>query len=139
MEDAFRLTPDNYVHVLAAESYRPFACRAKTKEELEAWQRDFRPYLWKLLGLNRIAARCSADPQAQQVGVEELNDHIREEWKLETEPGFGYRSICCVPSQDGPVPLVITPHGHGKAAKRPMWAYGRPKKNARVLKAANAM
>jgi dienelactone hydrolase len=119
MEDAFRLTPDNYVHVLSAESYRPFACRAKTKEEFEAWQRDFRPYLWKLLGINRISARCSGDPQAQQVGVEELDDHVREEWKLETEPGFWVPFYLLRPkSQQGPLPLVITPHGHGKAAKK---------------------
>ena len=125
---------------LRQKATAPSPAGQRRKEELEAWQRDFRPYLWKLLGLNRIAARCSADPQAQQVGVEELNDHIREEWKLETEPGFWVPFYLLRPkSQDGPVPLVITPHGHGKAAKRPMWAYGRPKKNARVLKAANAM
>lgn len=119
MTEGLTLTPDNYVHVLASESYRPFACRATSKDEFEAWQRDFRPYLHRLLGLGRIAARYQGAPVAQHIGTEELEDHLREEWMLETEPGFTVPFYLLRPkTQDKALPLVITPHGHGKAAKK---------------------
>lgn len=118
-EQSPTFNPDNYVHVLAAESYRPLAFRATTSEGLAAWQREFRPYLHHLLGLPRIAARAAGEPTARQVGVEELDDHVREEWLLESEPGFSVPFYLLRPrGASSNLPLVITPHGHGKAGKR---------------------
>ena len=113
------MTPDNYVHVLAKDVYRPFAFRAETPEELVAWQRAFRPHLLGLLGVDRIAARGKPDLAPRQLGEEDLGDHIREEWTIQSEPGFYFPFYLLRPKrQDGPRPLVLTPHGHGKAGKR---------------------
>ncbi len=118
-DGATGLTPDNYVHVLAAEAYRPYACRATTPDELIAWQRQFRPVLHQLLGLDRIAARGRCDLRPRQLGQEELDDHVREEWVIQTEPGFEVPFYLLRPKVvHSPRPVVLTPHGHGKAGKR---------------------
>lgn len=113
------LTANEYVHVLAEETYRPYAFRAETPAEWLVWQRAFRPYLRNMLGLDRIAARGGCDPCPEQLGEEELEDHIREEWTIQTELGFRVPFYLLRPKAvEGPRPLVITPHGHGKAGKR---------------------
>jgi dienelactone hydrolase len=113
------LTSDNYVHVLAEETHRLFAFQAQDREELEAWQRAFRPHLRQMLGLDEIAKRGISALEPQQVGEEILEDHIREEWSIQTEPGFRVPFYLLRPKVvDSPRPLVLTPHGHGKAGKR---------------------
>ncbi len=118
-QKASTLTADDYAHVLAAESYRPFACRAQTREELMTWQHTFRPYLRSLLGIDRIAARGQCDLNPRKLGEEELEDHVREEWTIQSEPGFEVPFYLLRPKGvTAPRPLVLTPHGHGKAGKR---------------------
>ena len=113
------LTPDNYVHQLAAETHRLFAFHARTQAGLEAWQRAFRPYLRTMLGLDAIAARGICDLHPRQEGEETLADHVREEWTIQTEPGFEVPFYLLRPvTVTEPRPLVLTPHGHGKAGKR---------------------
>ncbi|MBN1875829.1 MAG: acetylxylan esterase [Anaerolineae bacterium] len=113
------LTSDTYVHQLAAETHRVFAFRAETQTEFEAWQRVFRPRLRQMLGLDTMAIRGTCDLCPFQVGEETLEDHIREEWLVQTEPGFEVPFYLLRPKTvTQPRPLVITPHGHGKAGKR---------------------
>ncbi|MBN2004403.1 MAG: acetylxylan esterase [Anaerolineae bacterium] len=120
-----KLTSDNYVHFLAAETYRAFTFRAETQADFEAWQRAFRPHLRQMLGLDAIAGRGACDLQPRQAGEEALKDadtglhYIREEWAIQTEPGFEVPFYLLRPA-DGAAsrPLVLTPHGHGKAGKR---------------------
>lgn len=119
------LTSDTYVHQLAAETYRVFAFRAGTKAEFEAWQRAFRPRLRSMLGLDAIAQRGLCDLQPRQVGAEALEDaetgvrYVREEWTIQTEPGYRVPFYLLRPvTLSEPRPLVLTPHGHGKAGKR---------------------
>ena len=113
-------TSDNYVHTLTAETHRVFACRAETESDLIHWQRSFRPHLRAMLGLGQIAARGLCDLNPRQISVETLADHIREEWLIQTEPGFDlpFYLLRPVGGPDNPRPLVLTPHGHGKAGKR---------------------
>jgi dienelactone hydrolase len=117
---ANQLTPDDYTHTLAAETHRLFACRAETAEALAHWQRAFRPCLRAMLGLDRMAARGICDLNPRQVGAQEMADHVREEWLIQTEPGFDLPFYLLRPAGDSraPRPLVLTPHGHGKAGKR---------------------
>jgi dienelactone hydrolase len=113
------LTPDNYAHQLAVETHRLFAFCATTKADFEAWQRAFRPYLRTMLGMDAIAARGICDLRPHQVGEETLADHVREEWTIQTEPGFEVPFYLLRPlGVTAPLPLVLTPHGHGKAGKR---------------------
>lgn len=117
---AAALTPDDYVHVLAREGERPWACRATTPQALGAWQEAFRPHLRGLLGLDRIAARGSCPLNPEPRGANDCGDHIREEWTIQSEPGFSLPFFLLRPKADdgGQRPLVLTPHGHGRAAKR---------------------
>lgn len=113
------LNPDNYVHVLAEETHRLFAFRAQTVKELDAWQRAFRPHLRQMLGCDVIAARGISDLDPELVSTETLADHIREEWTIQTEPGWRTPFYLLRPLEvSAPRPLVLTPHGHGKAGKR---------------------
>jgi len=114
------LTPDNYVHQLATETHRQFAFRAHTKAEFDAWQRMFRPHLRTMLGLDAIAGRGICDLRPRQMSEETLSDHVREAWIIQTEPGFEIPFYLLWPLEipARPLPIVITPHGHGKAGKR---------------------
>ncbi len=109
---------DSYVPVLEHETERPFSFRASDQENARAWQRRFRPVLCQLLGLDAIAERGAPPMTARRLSVETLTDHEREEWRLETEPGFELPFYLLKPLRvSGRLPVVITPHGHGKAGK----------------------
>jgi dienelactone hydrolase len=113
------LTADTYVHALAAETARTFAFRATTRAELAAWQQAFRPSLRAMLGIDRIARRGLCELNPQHKGTEELDDHVREEWTIQSEPGFELPFYLLRPRHiSEPRPVVLTPHGHGKAGKR---------------------
>jgi len=113
------LTPDNYVHQLTAETHRQFAFHATTKTEFEAWQRRFRPHLRAMLGLDAIAGRGTCDLRPRQMSEETLSDHVREAWIIQTEEGFELPFYILWPLEVmGKLPVVLTPHGHGKAGKR---------------------
>jgi dienelactone hydrolase len=113
------LTPDSYLQVLAADSVRPYAFRATSPAELAAWQQAFRPHLRSLLGLDTIASRGIAALEDRLVTQEECQDHIREEWTIQSEPGLRVPFYVLRPPRiDRPLPVVLTPHGHGKAGKR---------------------
>ena len=113
------LTSDTYTYQLAAETYRAFAFRAETQAEFVAWQRAFRPHLRSMLGIDVIAQRGLCDLSPHQVGEETFADHVREEWTIQTEPGYEVPFYLLRPMDiTEPRPLVLTPHGHGKAGKR---------------------
>jgi dienelactone hydrolase len=110
---------DSYVATLADETPRRFAFAATDRRAAEAWQRAFRPELARLLGLDAIAARGEPPMTAHLLSSEEQPDHVREAWTLETEPGFHLPCYLLRPlGAEGPRPLVLTPHGHGKLGKR---------------------
>ncbi len=109
---------DNYVHTLADERSPQFSFRATNATELEKWQTQFRRELVRTLGIDNITSRERAALEPKQVGTEVLDDHIREEWRITSEPGYQVPFFLLRPlHQDGPLPLVITPHGHGKRGK----------------------
>ncbi|HEX6971113.1 MAG TPA: alpha/beta hydrolase family protein [Limnochordia bacterium] len=113
------MNADTYVHDLVADTHRRFAFRAQSEPEARNWQRAFRPALVRALGLDRIAQRGAPPLRARQVAVEAQPDHVREEWRLETEPGFELPFYLLRPLHAaGRLPLVLTPHGHGKQGKR---------------------
>lgn len=110
---------DTYVSTLFADTHRRFAFRAENLADALAWQREFRPELARLLGLDAIAAHGTPPLDARLIGSEEQPDHIREEWRLETEPGFHLPFYLLRPTgASGRRPLVLTPHGHGELAKK---------------------
>lgn len=111
---------DTYASTLGSETYPHFEFRAQNIEEAQKWQRWFRMELGNLLGLPVIASRGTPSLAAQKVSTEPQSDHIREEWLLETEPGFHLPFYLLKPlnSENRRLPVVITPHGHGKLGKK---------------------
>jgi len=115
---------DTYLPTLAAQE-RPGACRARDPAGVTAWQSAFRPRLQAMLGLPRIAARGACALEPRLLGESEEGDHRLQEWSIQTEPGFRLPLLLLLPPGEGPHPLVITPHGHGRAGKRTyagLWA-----------------
>lgn len=113
------MNADTYLPTLAERTYPQFGFHAETVAEARSWQRAWRATLTRLLGLDVIATHGSAPMTAERVAVYEEPDHIREAWRLETEPGFWLPFFLLKPRDTvAKHPLVLTPHGHGKAGKR---------------------
>lgn len=107
------VTADGYAHHLAGEIKPRFAFTATDSSALHHWQQALRAALIDRLGIPHIAARCTDAPRAVQRDEQRLDDHVREEWELETEPGFRTPFFLLRPLDvDRPLPLVLTPHGH---------------------------
>jgi dienelactone hydrolase len=110
---------DNYFPTLATETYREYAFRACNEAEFKQWQRAFRARLIDVLGLRNIQARGVADLAPRLINTESFSDHVREEWRITTEPGFELPFFLLRPLNDSSRrrPVVITPHGHGIRGK----------------------
>jgi hypothetical protein len=112
------IMPDYYVNTLAQTKKRKYAFQSQNLSEFEKWQHGFREHLLHILGIHHIASRNVGDLDPVQLNEIHLNDHIREEWKITSEPGYQITFFVIRPlNQEGPLPVVITPHGHGKGKK----------------------
>lgn len=108
----------NYFGAHSAETPRRYAFAAEDAATLQHWQRALRAELVDRLGINRIAARCTASPVATKRGEVRLDDHIREHWEIWTEPGMRVPFFLLRPIEvDAPRPLVLCPHGHNKRGR----------------------
>jgi len=107
-------TLEAYVRGLEEDTPRRYGFTAGSTREVVEWQYAFRHALRRALGLEVIRQRVpTAPPSAQRLSVEQLEDHVREDWLLETEPGVSLPFYLLRPlGTDGPLPVVITPHGH---------------------------
>jgi len=111
---------DRYVANRDAEVPRRFdAARAVEAGDLETWQHDFRAALADLTGLTDVTARNARLPlEPRAVGVESFPSYTREKWYVQTEPGLEIPFYLLLPLQgEGPYPLALTPHGHGRRGK----------------------
>ena len=80
------------------------------------WQKGLRKELWQALGLDIIERNCKGfKPSARQLESEDLGSYTRERWEIRTEPDVLLPMVILRPKGlTGPVPLMITPHGHYK-------------------------
>ncbi len=113
------MSPDTSLPTLAAEASRARAFKATDPEAARRWQAAFRPHLRAMLGLDTIKCRGTPPMIAERLSTQRLADHVREEWTLETEPGYHVPFFFLLPlAATGRLPLVLTPHGHGGQARR---------------------
>ena len=93
-----------------------FGFNAKTTEEFTIWQDRFRSRLREVLGLDRMQENFREfHPIAHQVDEEDTGEFIRQRWVLQVEPTVPLPFILLKPRLiSGPLPLVLTPHGHSK-------------------------
>lgn len=80
------------------------------------WQKRFRADLEKTLGLDRMRSEMKGFvPTARQIDSEDLGFATRERWEVWTEPDVLLPVVVLRPAGvPGPLPLMITPHGHSK-------------------------
>lgn len=106
----------NHFQSLYKNSNPEFGFKAKTSEELSTWQDCFRSHLRKVLGLDRMQDDLKDfQPSAYQVDEDNMGYFIRQRWVLQVEPTVPLPFILLKPKEiPGPLPLVLTPHGHSK-------------------------
>lgn len=93
-----------------------FAFTGKNIKDVDAWKKAFLPKLKTALGLDKIEWQLSGYvPTAERKDSEDIGYCVREHWIIWTEPSVPLPVVILFPKNlSGKVPLVITPHGHGK-------------------------
>lgn len=112
--DSFSTTV--YFDDLYSDAEMKYAFTGTTPKEFDIWQREFRNKLKEKLGISKLEKQLSSFKiKAQKVDSEDIGFAIRERWVLWTEPTVPLPFILLLPKDvSGKVPLMITPHGHGK-------------------------
>jgi dienelactone hydrolase len=107
---------NNHFNFLHNNVNPEFGFEAKTTAEFTSWQDRFRARLREVLGLIRIQNDLKDfQPSAYQVDEEDTGEFIRQRWVLQVEPTVPLPFILLKPKEiSGPLPLVLTPHGHMK-------------------------
>ena len=104
-----------YLERLYADGHRRYAFRKDYPGGFEQWQKDARPVLRRMIGLENIAAR--ADGHTAEVELAEPTDqgsYTRQRGSIETEPHVRIPFWLLKPRGQGPFPLAMFPHGHDK-------------------------
>jgi dienelactone hydrolase len=124
-----------HFHNLYQQAPMEFTFRAGSIAEFEQWQAAFRPRLKQILGLERIEAQLRGyQPGAQQVDETDLGEFVRQRWVIWVEPSVPLPFIVLLPKNiSGPLPLVITPHGHGKNTELYAGVYHNPEEYASMV------
>jgi len=113
---------DNYIKTVSPETTPArFDFASRQQVDLEHWQQDLRAALYDAMGMAHLETRRVASPKARVVEQVELEDHLREDWRLETEHGFELPFFLLKPldgNENAPRPLVLTPHGHSSNGRQ---------------------
>ena len=93
-----------------------YAFRGTTPEDVKVWQAEFRDKLKEKLGISQLERQLSSfKVKAMKVSSEDIGYAIRERWEIWTEPTVPLPFVLLLPkNKKGNLPLMITPHGHGK-------------------------
>ncbi|MFA5419521.1 MAG: alpha/beta hydrolase family protein [Bacteroidales bacterium] len=93
-----------------------YAFNGSSLNDFEKWQKEFRPELKKILGLDILETQLATyQPKAQLLSSEDIGFAIRERWQIRTEPTVPLPFILLRPKNaDHLNVLVIAPHGHSK-------------------------
>lgn len=109
-----------YLDHLAASTDRQFDYHQPLENgDWASWQSAFRERLGQALGLPGIREAARRAPVSSRlVETVELSSYVREKRFIVTEPGVEIPCYILLPrGASGPVPLVLTPHGHTKRGK----------------------
>ena len=93
---------------------REYGFTGTSRADWRTWSRAFRPRLQSALGLDNLAADLAEHtPCAEKLESYDAGDHVREAWRLWVEPTVPLPFYLLRPKgPSGPLPLVLTPHGH---------------------------
>lgn len=87
---------------------------------LDEWRCGLRSELSRALGLD-VIERCNPGfrPEAVQLDNEDIGYAVRQRWTIRTEEDVWLPFVMILPKNiQGPVPLMITPHGHAANTER---------------------
>ena len=102
-----------YLQCLLTKGQNKYAFHAEYPGGFDAWQKQARPILHKLVGLDKIAEQVGPHtPKVQLQQIKDLGDYTRQKGWIETEPHVRIPSWLLKPKKGGPFPLGIFPHGH---------------------------
>ena len=96
---------------------RQMGLRARSLEELRAWQHELRAQLRRIIGLDTMR-QADLEPRVTERVV--LDGYTRERVEVQTEPGVIMPVYVLVPADLRPGerrPGVIAPHGHSSGGK----------------------
>ena len=113
-EDSFSVS--DYYEDLYNCAEMKYAFKGTTPEEVEVWQTEFRDKLKERLGISQLERQLSSfKVKARKISSEDIGYAIRERWEIWTEPTVPLPFVLLLPkNKEGNLPLMITPHGHGK-------------------------
>lgn len=102
-----------YLQDLLGKGQHKYAFRADYPGGFGAWQKQVRPVLWKLVGLDKISEQVGSHvPRVELADIKDLGDYTRQKGWIETEPHVRVKFWLLKPKKQGPFPLAIFPHGH---------------------------
>jgi dienelactone hydrolase len=114
------LNKDSYEKLMLDSAERRYDYRGPLATgEWAAWRKEFRHELEAALGLPTIRKKTSGLAlEPRLVFREERDSFMLEKRSIRTEPGIDIPFYLLLPKQaEGPLPLVLTPHGHGRRGK----------------------
>ena len=111
-----------------AAAPKSFAFGNVRPSKVKAWQKAFRQELKRLTGVSVIERQLQGyRPELRKIDSEDIGFAVRERWRIWTEPDVNLPFVMIVPKDiEGRVPLVITPHGHGKNTEQYAGIYTSP-------------
>lgn len=105
---------------------RCYAFEGETEAAFRTWQDEFREALRSALGFTVIEDSDipPGNPKLRETTTEAT--HKRQDWRIQTEPGFWLPFYVLIPDEPNPpYPVAITLHGHGEGGRNV--SVGQPK------------
>lgn len=114
---------------------KSFAFDKVKPSRVKAWQKSFRQELKRLTGVSVIEQQLQGyKPELRKVDSEDIGFAVRERWQIWTEPDVNLPFVMIIPKNiEGKVPLVITPHGHGRNTEQYAGIYISPKDSIKAV------
>jgi len=102
-----------YLQRLLSKGQQEYAFRTDYPGGFDKWQKQARPVLYKLIGLEKISEQVGVQNSKVELRqIDDLGEYTRQQGWIETEPHIRIKFWLLKPKQDGPFPLAIFPHGH---------------------------
>ena len=102
-----------YLQSMFSKGQQRYAFRTDYPGGFKEWQKQSRPVLHQLIGLDKISEQVGDHGfKVELMRIEDLGEYTRQRGWIETEPHVQIKFWLLKPKQDGPFPLAIFPHGH---------------------------
>ncbi len=117
--DKFNDYPENvtrYLQRIYDKGHAKYSYRRDYPGGFEAWQKEARAELIRLIGLDRIASDVEGHTPRMELAEpgEDLGSYTRQRGEIETEPDVRIPFWLLRPTAEGPFPLAVLPHGHSE-------------------------